>query len=320
MLPLVTPRLDPQAQALLDVMSAAGTAQPHQLPVAEARERMRAALIAPGAPIPLHEVQDLRLPSPHGALAMRLYRPARGTLPLALFLHGGGWVLNDLDTHDRLCRLLARRARCLLVALDYRRAPEHPHPAALEDALLAYRWLYDNASELGGDGSGVALVGESSGATTAACLTLLLRDLGAPTPTLQALAYPIADPGESWPSYRERGSGYTLDVQFIRWALRCSVPERHDLADPYLFPSAASRHDRLAPALILTAEFDPLRDGGIAYAGKLAQAGNEVEHIHADDQMHGFLLLDRAVAKASALIDRLGEEIAARLNAAVPSA
>jgi acetyl esterase len=305
-------QLDPDAQALLDVMRAAGTPQPYTLSVAQARESMRAALVTKGDPLPLHSVEDVSLPTPHGSLAIRLFRPAAGVLPIALFLHGGGWTLNDLDTHDRLCRRIARRSGWTLASLDYRRAPEHQHPAALEDAQLAYRWLLENAGKLEGDPSGVALVGESSGATTAACLTLLLRDLGAPMPVYQALAYPVTDLFGRWPSCEERGIGYTLDVGFARWSLHNYVPPEQDLEDPYLLPLAASDLGGIPPTLVMTAEFDPLRDEGIAFAGRLKDAGVELEHVHVEDQMHGFLLLDRVVAKAGTLIDRLADDLSRR--------
>jgi acetyl esterase len=305
-------QLDPQAQALLEVMQAVGTPQPYTLSIEEARQSMRSALVGKGDSIPLHSVENISLPTPHGALGMRLYRPAVGTRPIALFLHGGGWILNDLDTHDRLCRRIARRSGWLIVALDYRRAPEHQHPAALEDAQLAYRWLLDNADLIGGDHSGVALVGESAGATTVACLTLLLRDTGAPMPPYQILAYPVTDVVDRWPSYEERGTGYMLDAEFARWSVRTSVPAEHDMEDPYLLPLAASDLSGLAPTLIMTAEFDPLRDEGVAYAQKLQAAGVALEHIHVADQMHGFLLLDRAVAKAGELIDRLADALSAQ--------
>ncbi len=311
----MTARLDPQAQALLEVMHASGAAQPYTLSVGEARERMRAALVTRGDPIALHSVRDILLPTPSGSLTMRLYRPSDGALAPALFLHGGGWTLNDLDTHDRLCRRIARRSGCLLAALHYRRAPEHRHPAALEDAQLAYRWLRENAARIGGDPSSVTLVGESSGATTVACLALLLRDLGAPPPAYQILAYPVTGMYEDWPSYEERATGYTLDLELARWGMRNYVPVGGDLRDPYLLPLAASDLSDLPPALIMTAEFDPLRDEGIAYAQRLKAAGVAVEHIHAADQMHGFLLVDRAVAKAGGLIDRLADALAARAAA-----
>lgn len=299
----------------MEVMRAAGTPQPYAIPLTEAREQMRAALVTKGAPVPLHSVRDIALPTPHGPLALRLYHPSAGRLPVALFLHGGGWTLNDLDTHDRLCRRIALRSGWLVVALDYRRAPEHRHPAALDDALYAYRWLLDNAVTIRADASRTALVGESSGATTVACLTLLLRDLGAKLPALQILAYPITDMTERWPSYRERGSGYTLDAGFVRWSLANYVPAEHDQSDPYLMPLSAADPSGVSPTLIMTAEYDPLRDQGIAYARKLAEAGVAVEHFHAADQMHGFLLLDRAVAKAGALIDRLADSLATQGNA-----
>lgn len=303
----MSPQLDPETQTLLEVMRAAGTPQPYTLSVGEARESMRAALIARGDPLPLHSVQNLSLPTPHATLPMRLYRPAEGPLPIALFLHGGGWTLNDLDTHDRLCRRISRRSGWLLASLDYRRAPEHQHPAALDDAHLAYRWLHDNAERIGGERSALALVGESSGGTTAACLSLLLRDLGAAMPCVQILAYPLTDLGEDWPSYHERGTGYVLDAELVRWYAGKYVPEGHDPNDPYLFPLNSQDLTGLAPTVLLTAEFDPLRDGGIAYLKRLAAAGVAVEHIHAEDQIHGFLLLDRVVSKAAKLIDQLAD-------------
>ncbi len=141
-------------------------------------------------------------------------------------------------------------------------------------------------------------------------LALLLRDLGAPQPTLQILAYPIADMSDRWPSYGEHGSGYTLDARFVRWSLENYLPPGHDPSDPYLFPLSAEDLSGVASTLLLTAEFDPLRDGGIAYARKLVDAGVTVEHVHAKDQMHGFLLLDRAVDRAGMLIDLVAETLA----------
>jgi acetyl esterase len=307
----MTKQLDPQAQALLEVMRAAGAPQLHTLPVEQAREQMRAAFVTRGEPLPLHDVRDVSLPTPDGTLRLRLYRPLPGPLPIALFLHGGGWTLNDVDTHDRLCRRIAKRAGWLLASLDYRRAPEHRHPAPLQDAHLAYRWLLDNAERLAGDSSHTAILGESSGATTAAALTLLLRDLGAPLPTFQALAYPPTDVPGRWPSHEQRGTGYTLDRPLLDWFLDNYLPATHDPRDPYLFPLAASDLSGLPPTLVMTAEFDPLRDEGIAYAERLAAAGVPVEHLHADDQMHGFLMVDRAIARAGELIDRLADSLAA---------
>jgi acetyl esterase len=315
----MTSRLDPQAQDLLDVMGAAGAAPIHTLPVQDARERMRATLIARGEPLALASVEEALVPTPAGARRLRLYRPAAGRLPAALFLHGGGWTLNDLDTHDELCRRLAKRSGWLLASLDYRLAPEHKHPAALQDAYSAYRWLLDNVERIGCDPSCRALVGESSGGTIAAALTQLLRDGGAPMPSYQIIAYPLLDLPSRWPSYAERGSGYTLDREQLEWFLGHYVPAGWDRADPYLFPLLAQELAGLPPTLVMTAEFDPLRDPGVAYARKLADSGVAVEHVHAEDQMHSFLLLGRAVAKAGDLIDRTADALAAH-RAGMPRA
>jgi acetyl esterase len=306
----MTSRLDPEAQALLDVMAAAGAPAIHTLTVAEARQRMKTAFATRGEPLAMASVEDVLVPAAWGQLTLRLYRPTQGQLPLALFFHGGGWTINDLDTHDELCRRLARGSGVLLAALDYRRAPEHKHPAALEDAYLAYRWLLDNAASIGCDASRRVVLGESSGATTAAALSLLLRDLGAPAPTYQAIVYPVMDVPGQWPSHTERGSGYTLDHEQIRWFSEHYLPAGHDPVDPYLFPLHAADLSGLPPALVMTAEFDPLRDEGIAFAEKLASAGVPVEHVHVSDQMHGFLLLGKAVRGAGRLIDRLADALA----------
>lgn len=306
----MTPVLDPDAQALLDVLAASG--QPHlsALSVAEARERVRAGLIAKGEPLPLRRVKDVWLPTPHGALRVRLYRPSDGLLPVALFLHGGGWTLNDVDTHDELCRRLAKRSGWVLASLDYRKAPEHKHPAPLDDAYVAYRWLLDNAESLGCDPTVRALIGESSGATIAANLTLLLRDLGAPMPTYQVLGYPATDSADRWPSYAERGTGYLVDGALMHWYFGHHLPEGWKREDPYLLPLATEQLSGLPPTLLLTAEFDPLRDEGMEYAKRLGAAGVAVEHVHASDQMHGFLLLGRIIANASALVDRTADALA----------
>ena len=309
-------QLDPQAQVLLDVIRAVGAPSLNTLSVEQARAQARAALLTRGQPFPLHHVEDLSLPSPHGALPMRLYRPGPGVLPIALFLHGGGWVLNDLDTHDRLCRRIAHRSGWMIAALDYRLAPEHRHPAAIEDARFAYQWLLENAAQLKGDASLIAAVGESAGGAIVASLTLQLRDAGAPQPAFQILVYPCVDLPDRWPSHTERGSGYTLDSGLLQWSFDLYLPPDFDPADPYrdpyLCPLAAPDLSGLPPALVMTAEFDPVRDEGIAYVERLKAAGVPVEHVHAEDQMHGFLMVDRAVARAGELIDRLADALAAR--------
>jgi acetyl esterase len=307
----VNPSLDPDAQAILDVIRAAGTPPLHTLSVVEARAAMRATLISRGNTPALHSVEDVMIRGTRGGLNVRVYRPVIGRAPIALFLHGGGWTVNDLDTHDYLCRRLAERSGWVLASLDYRRAPEHPYPAALEDAYLGYRWLLDNSDRFAGDATSFALVGESAGGSLAAGLTLLARDRGAPMPTFQALAYPSLDRFDNWPSYSERGLGYALDRDMIKWFFDHYLPDNCDLDDPYLFPLRARDLSGLPPAFVMTAEFDPLRDEGLAYVDRLRHAGVRVEHLHAEDQMHGFLLLSSVVARAGRLIARLADALAA---------
>jgi acetyl esterase len=306
----MTPALDRDAQAVLEAVAASGAPHLSTLSVDEARARVRAVLVSKRPPLPLHDVQDVELPTLNGPLRARIYRPTAGTLPAALFLHGGGWTVNDLDTHDELCRRLAKQSGWVFFSIEYRKAPDHKHPAAIDDAHLAYRWLRDHAGALGCAASPIALVGESSGATIAASLSTLLRDLGAPLPDHQVLVYPATDAFDRWPSYRERGTGYILDRALMRWYFDQYWPQDGTSATPYLVPLAATDLSGLPPTLMVTAEFDPLRDEGIAYVKRLAEAGVAVEHVHAADQMHGFLLLERAVPSAGALVERIAAWLA----------
>ena len=236
------PSLDPEAHAILEVIQAMQLDPIHTLSVPAARERMRSSLIAKTAPLPLWGIEDIELPYPGRSLPLRLYRPANGRLGLALFLHGGGWTYNDLDTHDELCRQLARGSGLVLAALDYRLAPEHKYPAAVEDVIHAYRWLTDNHERLATDrAAGITVVGESAGATMATSLSLFLRDSGAPLPAFQALVYPLTDRPGRWPSYAQRGHGYTLDRDEIDWTLGHYLPAGQPDDDPYVFPLAAAR-------------------------------------------------------------------------------
>jgi len=305
----MTAHLNPDAQAILDVIRATGVPPLHTLTVDEARARMRAALVTRGEQLALPSVEDISVSTPGRALRLRLYRPTEGKLPVALFLHGGGWMLNDLDTHDHMCRYLAKRSGWLFASLDYRRAPEYRYPAALEDAYVAYRWILDNAERIDCDPTRRALVGESSGGTMAASLSLMLSNVGAPMPICQVMAYPITDSFDNWPSYTERGSGYILDRDQLKWFFEGYLPEGENASNQYLHPLAASDLSSLPPTLIMTAEFDPLRDEGIAYAEKLAEAGVPVDHKHAEDQMHGFLLHSKIIGKAGELLDLVADTL-----------
>lgn len=307
--------LDPQAQALIDAAIASGLPPVYSLPVAQARRRMRDAFIW-GDPEPIEQRKDLIVPGPAGDLTVRLYHPSPGRrLPLIVFFHGGGWIVNDLDTHDRLCVQFAVESSCAVLSVDFRCAPEHPYPAPLEDGYAAVAWAASHGDVLGADTSRIAVVGDSSGGTVAAAVSMAARDRGGPAIRQQTLIYPVTDHLDPpTASYRERGTGYSLNRDFMEWAWQAYLPSEWSATDPYLFPLRATDLTGLPNALVLTAEFDPLRDEGTAYAGRLGEAGVPTEHWHFDDQMHGFVMQTRAIDRARLAVADTARHIAAVLR------
>jgi len=232
-------------------------------------------------------VRDLRT---DGGLPLRLYRPAPRPRPTVLYLHGGGFVMGDLDSHESTCRRLAETADVTVVAVDYRLAPEHPGPAAVEDAVCAYDWALQRLPELGGvPAAGVALAGDSSGGAVALLAAVRLRDAARP-PSALLLAYPNVDMTLSHPSVEEQGHGWGLDAQDLRWFVEQWVPDPGRRDDPRVSPAHAEL-SALPATVLATAEHDPLRDEGDALAGRLREAGVDVEHLTHPGLVHGFLRL-----------------------------
>jgi acetyl esterase len=304
--------LDPQAQALLD--AAASVPPLYSLPIDEARARMRASFVTDDV-IPIASMSEHVIPGPASDIAARLYLPRTDVrLPVILYLHGGGWTVDDLDTHDLLCALLAGGADAAVLSVDYRMSPENKYPAALDDAYAALSWLADNTGSLGVEPV-IGIAGDSAGAALAAACTLIARDRGAPAITAQLLLYPVTDylePGSE--SYHSRGTGYSLDRAFMAWAFENYLPDEWSRDDPCLFPLRAVDLAGLPPASIVTAEFDPLRDEGVAYATRLSEASVPVRHWHAADQMHGFAMQTRAIRNARRLFGRIAMEFGVRLR------
>lgn len=275
--------LDPEAEALRALLLAAAlppleTMTPDAARAMFAAARARAGLRGPD----LHDVQTL---SAEG-VPVRLYRPAAGLLPVVLFLHGGGWVLGDLDSHDALCRHIAAASGLAVLAVDYRLAPEHPFPAAVDDAATSLRWLAEAAGSLTLDPARIAVMGDSAGGNLATVLALMARDGDLPPIRCQVLAYPVTDVTLDQPSQALAGPGWTLTGAGMRWFRELYLGGQ--TPDWRAAPLRADPRG-LAPALILTAGADPLADEGIAYAGHLARGGVWVEHRHYPGQMHGFL-------------------------------
>ena len=304
-------QLDPQAQSLLEAMKASGQPPLFTLPVPDARRARRRQLVVHPPRVQIANVEDDLVPGPLGGIPLRWYRPSpEAGLPVALYFHGGGWAVDDLDTHDHLCRRLASRSQAVVVSVAYRRGPEHPYPAAVEDAYAATQWVAAAGRERGADPARLAVAGDSAGGNLATVATLLCRDRRGPAVRFQALAYPVTDYWQAGrASYDQYAEGYTLSRDFMKWTFQQYLPDSFDRADPYLFPLRAADLSGLPAALIVTAEFDPHRDEGRACAERLRAAGVAVEHLHLDDQMHGFLLQEAIVDRARQAVDHFGDAL-----------
>lgn len=295
--------MDPEMRALLDAARRAGVPTFEEQAPGDARRTYAATRRAAQAALPrveLDEVRDIAIQADGGTLALRVYRdgPPGERLPGLLFLHGGGWVVGDLDTHDGLCRRLSKLARCCVVAVDYRLAPEHPFPAAVDDAAAALRWLAAEADALGVDPDRLAVAGDSAGGNLAAVLALMARDGAVPPLRFQALLYPAVD--LSMAGHDDEGvpPGLPLTAASMRWFIGHYVPDAASRegwrASPLRAPSLAGA----PPALVLTCGHDPLREEGRLYAARLEREGVPVAALHVADQAHGFLNLAGAVGAA----------------------
>ena len=283
--------LHPQAVAFLEQMARQKTPSLDTLPI----DITRRALILGSAPAPnppsLARVENLNIQQTDGTLLpIRIYVP-EGTGPFGscLYFHGGGWVLNNIDTHDDLVRRLAAASGCVFVNVDYRLAPEHPFPAAIEDAYTALNWVHDHADEINCDPNRIAVSGDSAGGNLAAVVCLLARDRLGPPIAFQVLIYPITDCNFERSSYHTNGEGYFLTRREMLWFWNHYVTSPEQMRSPYASPLLADSLHNLPPALILTAEYDPLRDEGEAYAEALRAAGVEVSLQQYDGMIHAFM-------------------------------
>jgi acetyl esterase len=303
--------LDSQCRALIDAAAAAG-ATPFD---AGDHLAVRAAYATTTtmyrhATGDLKSVLDTSFPGPAGEVAVRIYRAhskAVGTQPCLIFFHGGGWAVGDLDTHDHMCRHLAHGSDAIVIAVDYRLAPEHKFPAPLEDCLAAVHWVIDNAAELDVDPTRVALGGDSAGGNLTAAVTIALRDSGGPKLALQLLLYPAVDFTADNESITENANGYLLTRAALEMFTDFYLPNRAARSDPRASPLLSNSHADLPRAFIQTAEFDPLRDEGRAYAEALMAAGCPVEYKCYPGVVHGFARMGAKVdAGLTALNDACG--------------
>jgi acetyl esterase len=282
--------LDPQAKMLLDYLAQSGVRDVATCSVQEAREMRETRKLPPGPPA---HVEDRSIEVPHGKVPVRIYRPLTGDCIGGLvFFHGGGFVLGDLEGHDAVCRQLSVDAACTVVSVDYRLAPEHKFPGAVDDCFAATQWVHAHAQELGFDPGRLAVGGDSAGATLAAVVAQLAKAERSPPIVFQLLIYPVADIRSfDTPSYIENASGYFLTRDGMRWFAEHYIRNDSDRDDPRCSLLASTNVAALPAALIVTAEHDPLRDEGEAYGELLRSAGNQVTISRYPGMIHAFVSL-----------------------------
>ena len=299
--------LHPQARALLDLIEERGLPPTHTLTPVEARAfyRERRFFTQPKPP-EVSLLRDLQASGPHGPIPLRLTRPIGAApdalLPVLVYFHGGGFVIGDLDTHDVLCRELANGAGCAVVAVDYRMAPEHPFPHAVDDCLAATYWVQRNAAALNVDAARLAVGGDSAGGNLATVVSLQARDAGDLPVVFQLLIYPATDMRCTAPSHQSNGQGYLLTSDTIGYFMRHYLSEPAHTVDLRASPLLHDDLSRLPPAFVLTAGYDPLRDEGLQYSQRLSEAGNRVTHVCFERQIHGFITMGRVIDEANAAV------------------
>jgi acetyl esterase len=284
--------LDPQMKSMLDLFNAAGPMFLRAETPEQARAKMRALLEANPIPPPeIYRVEDRHIPGADGNVAARIYTP-EGNPPMGVlvYFHGGGWVLGDLESHDRVCRALAIQAGCVVVSVDYRLAPEHVFPAGAEDCYAATKWVSENAATIGADGARLAVGGDSAGGNLAAVVSMMARDRGGPAINFQLLMYPVTDCALDTPSQKEfAADGYVLSRGAMEWFWKNYCDTSAEKNNPYACPFRAKDLKNLPPALVLTASHDPLRDEGERFAERLIAAGVKTTCTRYEGVTHGFV-------------------------------
>jgi len=306
--------LDPPVQRFLNVLAAGSPPDARTATVEQRRAGLASLMGFAGPPIALAGIEDRTLPGPGGALRIRLYSPSSGDqLPGLIYFHGGGFVAGSLETHDPVARALAQSGVVRVASVDYRLAPEHRFPAALDDALAAVRYIGAHASEFGIESARLGICGDSAGATLAAATCQTLARTGSPTLRLQLLLCPILDYSRSSASKREFSSGYLIDQATLDHDLTYYLPAGAKPSDPRVSPLLAESVGGLPKTVIHTAEFDPLRDEGRNYFERLAQAGDEVSYTCHPGMIHLFYGLGAVIPYARTAFEQIGGEIRAAL-------
>jgi acetyl esterase len=313
--------LDPQAQALMQLMIDKGVPPVNTLTPVQAREsyRSRRTFTQPEAP-EVYRVEDKLVTYNGVKVPVRVYHPhtaqTQKSLPALVYLHGGGWTIGDLDTHDVLCRSLCIQAEVVVVSVDYRMGPEHKFPAAYDDSVAAFNWTVANASALGVDAKRIAIGGDSAGGNLSAAACVGLRDQKGLSvqPAFQLLIYPATIMWQDTPSYHANGQGYMLTKDSIAYYTDNYLRSRDDAKDWRASPQWANSHADLPPAFVMTAGFDPLRDEGLMYADALSKAGVPCQYICFERQIHGFITMGRVMQEANTAVTLCAQVLKAQLH------
>jgi acetyl esterase/lipase len=304
--------LDPDAAAVFRAFQEAGRPPYETVSPAEARELyLKGRVVSNPEPPELASVEPLTIPSPAGSIPARIYTPTRlrkanGLAPGLVFFHGGGWVIGDLDSHDVVCRKLADEGELMVVSVDYRLAPEHKFPAAVDDAIASTKWIAEHAKQFGIDASRLMVGGDSAGGNLAAVVAISARDGNGPDIAGQVLIYPAIDFAMTHPSHREPETSILLTHSVIRWFRDHYLNGTADVHDWRASPARASTLIGLPPAYVLTAGADPLRDEGDEYARRLKEAGVAVTHRTFPGQFHGFFTMGKLLQQANVAAGEIG--------------
>ena len=308
--PLEAPMpIHPEAQQLLDALRDAGMPPFEAMTVPQAREATKGFLDLQGEPEEI-AVENRTIPGPEGDITVRIYTPdGSAERPVIVYFHGGGWVIGELDTVDRPVRSIALRTGSVVVSVDYRLAPEHVYPAAFDDCYAATVWVAEHAAELGADPARLLVGGDSAGGNLAAAVSIAARDRGGPTIAAQLLLYPVTDFAFTTASYADNGEGYLLQRATMQWFWAHYLGAGDLGKDPYAAPARADSLVGLPPAFVITAEFDPLRDEGEAYAVALSDAGVPVTARRYDGMVHGFLWTLGATPSGAVALDDIAAAV-----------
>lgn len=302
--------LDHQVHALLGLMDATYNPSLDELGPEKAREAYAlSSRLFDVAPRALRSIVDDRIEGASEPVPVRIYRPVPDAdAPAVVYYHGGGFVVGDLEAYHGFCTELAVQSECVIVSVDYRLAPEHPFPAAIDDCLAAFEWVHANAARLGIDRARLAVAGDSAGGNLATVVAQQLLDRGGPMPTHQLLIYPTTDNRGGYRSMELFAEGFYLESSLVDWFSRTYLQEHTDMNDPRVSPVAYPRLGALAPAFVVTAGFDPLRDKGERYADELEGAGTRVVHRSYGRLVHGFVTMGGVIDAASRAVGEIASD------------